>query len=110
MLVTFCQYESCGKCFPCRLGTSQLLELMERLTRFDATEQDLETCEKIGDAMKAGSLCGHGQLGFNPIKSALQHFPDEFKYYLDKAKYHLKTESATKQKFFVPQNSRSYSK
>ena len=110
LLVTFCQYESCGKCFPCRLGTSQLLELMERLTRFDATEQDLETCEKIGDAMKVGSLCGHGQLGFNPIKSALQHFPDEFKYYLDKAKYHLKTESVIKEKFFVPQTSRSYGK
>ena len=110
LLVTFCQYESCGKCFPCRLGTSQLLELMERLTRFDATEQDLETCKRIGAAMEVGSLCGHGQLGFNPIKSALQHFPDEFKYYLEKAKYHLKTESVMKEKFYVPQTSRSYGK
>ncbi len=78
VLVAFCQYESCGKCFPCRLGMSQMLETINNIAEYKASEQDLEKCRKIGGAMQAGSLCGHGQLGFNPIRSALQHFKSDF--------------------------------
>ena len=82
-LVAFCQYESCGKCFPCRLGMTHLLEFIERICRFEGRPDDLELMESVGKTMQAGSLCGHGQLGFNPIRSALQSFPEEFKAHLE---------------------------
>ena len=77
-LIAFCQYESCGKCFPCRMGMSHLLEVLERICRLEGVPQDLEIMRKVGEDMQAGSLCGHGQLGFNPVASALRHFGDEF--------------------------------
>ena len=82
VLVAFCQYESCGKCFPCRLGMTHLLEFMERISRFEGRPGDLELCQSVGQTMQAGSLCGHGQLGFNPIASALKYFNDDFQAHL----------------------------
>ena len=82
VLVAFCQYESCGKCFPCRLGMTHLLEFVERIARFEGRPGDLALMETVGQTMQAGSLCGHGQLGFNPIKSALQHFDADFRAHL----------------------------
>ena len=78
VLFAFCQYESCGKCFPCRLGMTQMLDVLERVSRREANPRDVELCQQVGLTMQAGSLCGHGQLGYNPLKSALQHFNDEF--------------------------------
>ncbi|MBC8279249.1 MAG: SLBB domain-containing protein [Chloroflexi bacterium] len=77
-LIAFCQYESCGKCFPCRMGMSHLLEVLERLCRLEGTPEDLALMQNIGVNMQAGSLCGHGQLGFNPVSSALRYFGPEF--------------------------------
>ena len=77
-LIAFCQYESCGKCFPCRMGMSHLLEVLERICRLEGTPEDLGLMRKVGENMQAGSLCGHGQLGFNPVSSALRYFGDEF--------------------------------
>ena len=77
-LIAFCQYESCGKCFPCRMGMSHLLEVLERICRLEGDSEDLELMRNIGENMQAGSLCGHGQLGFNPVSSALRHFMGEF--------------------------------
>ena len=77
-LIAFCQYESCGKWFPCRMGMSHLLEVLERLCRLEGTTDDLALMQKIGVNMQAGSLCGHGQLGFNPVSSALRYFGPEF--------------------------------
>ena len=78
-LVAFCQYESCGKCFPCRMGMSHLLEVLERICDLEGEPEDLDLMRRTGENMQAGSLCGHGQLGFNPVSSALRYFPDEFK-------------------------------
>ena len=77
-LIAFCQYESCGKCFPCRMGMSHLLEVLERICRLEGSVNDLALMRSIGENMQAGSLCGHGQLGFNPVASALRYFGDEF--------------------------------
>ncbi len=77
-LIAFCQYESCGKCFPCRMGMSHLLEVLERICRLEGTVEDLTLMRSIGENMQAGSLCGHGQLGFNPVSSALRYFGPEF--------------------------------
>ena len=77
-LVAFCQYESCGKCFPCRMGMSHLLEVLERICDLKGEPEDLDLMQHTGENMQAGSLCGHGQLGFNPVSSALRYFPGEF--------------------------------
>ena len=86
VLVAFCQYESCGKCFPCRLGMTHLLEFVERIARFEGRPDDLELMHSVGQTMQAGSLCGHGQLGFNPIRSALEHFDADFRAHLEQRK------------------------
>ena len=65
-LVSFCQYESCGKCFPCRMGMSHLLEVLERICDLEGDGEDLALMRRTGENMQAGSLCGHGQLGFQP--------------------------------------------
>ena len=77
-LVAFNQFESCGKCFPCRLGNTHMLEILERACDGEPVEGDLEVVKRIGENMKVGSLCGHGQLGYNPISSALKFFEKEF--------------------------------
>ncbi len=77
-LVAFCQFESCGKCFPCRTGMTHLLEVLERICALEGRPADLELMRRVGGNMQAGSLCGHGQLGFNPVSSALREFGAEF--------------------------------
>ncbi len=82
-LIAFNQFESCGKCFPCRLGNTHMVETLDRMCRGQAKPGDLDLCARIGSAMKVGSLCGHGQLGYNPIASALKYFGNEFKVRLE---------------------------
>ena len=86
VLVAFCQYESCGKCFPCRLGMEHLLEIVERIARCESRPGDLELMESVGTTMETTSLCGHGQLGFGPIKSAFQHFGEDFRCHIEEAR------------------------
>ena len=81
-LVAFCQYESCGKCFPCRTGMTHLLEVLERISSFRGTLSDMDLMQTMGRNMQSGSLCGHGQLGFNPVSSALRYFGPEFHQHL----------------------------
>ena len=83
-LVAFNQFESCGKCFPCRLGNTHMLDVLSRMCSLTTREGDLELLQRVGNNMKAGSLCGHGQLGFNPISSALRYFEDEFRSALER--------------------------
>ena len=54
-LVAFNQFESCGKCFPCRLGNTHMLEMLDRMCKREARPDDLQHIEKIGRDMKAGS-------------------------------------------------------
>ena len=78
-LLAFDQMESCGKCFPCRLGMSHLLEILERVADGSGRGGDMELMERVGLNMRGGSLCGHGQLGYNPVASAVRFFGDEFR-------------------------------
>ena len=82
-LIAFNQFESCGKCFPCRLGNTHMLEILDRMCQNKAKSPDLALLQRVGLSMKVGSLCGHGQLGYNPIESALKYFGDEIKSALD---------------------------
>ncbi|MCL2320126.1 MAG: 4Fe-4S binding protein, partial [Treponema sp.] len=74
----FCVDESCGKCSPCRIGTSQLLFLLEKITSGSGSEEDLEKLETIGHAMNKASLCALGQTAPNPILSTIKNFREEY--------------------------------
>ena len=77
-LVAFNQFESCGKCFPCRLGNTHMLDILNRICNSRPNDNDMDVIKKIGNSMKTGSLCGHGQLGYSPIASAIKYFKEEF--------------------------------
>jgi NADH:ubiquinone oxidoreductase subunit F (NADH-binding) len=85
-LVAFCQFESCGKCFPCRLGMTHLVEMLERIAANNGRPEDLDLMSSTGKTMAIGSLCGHGQLGFNPISSALKFFEEDFRVHLEEGR------------------------
>ncbi len=70
--------ESCGKCTPCRIGTRRLLELLDKVTKGQATMEDIDRIEKLCYYIKDNSLCGLGQTAPNPVLSTLQYFRDEY--------------------------------
>ncbi|HWI52712.1 MAG TPA: NADH-quinone oxidoreductase subunit NuoF [Symbiobacteriaceae bacterium] len=74
----FTQEESCGKCPPCRVGTKRMLELLDKITKGQATLADIDKLEELAAGIKATSLCGLGQTAPNPVLSALKYFRDEF--------------------------------
>lgn len=74
----FTQKESCGKCTFCRLGTRHLLNILDRITRGEGREKDLELLESLGRDIKNGSLCGLGKTAPNPVITSLKYFPDEY--------------------------------
>jgi bidirectional [NiFe] hydrogenase diaphorase subunit len=79
----FCRDESCGKCVPCRVGTTQLYTLLERMTEGVATRDDLAQMERLGGMVQRTSLCGLGQGAPNPIFSTLRYFRDEYLAHID---------------------------
>ncbi len=74
----FCRDESCGKCVPCRVGTTQMWMLLDRITRGQATLEDLAQLERLAGVVQRMSLCGLGQGAPNPIFSTLRYFRDEY--------------------------------
>ena len=70
--------ESCGKCTPCRVGTKRLYEILDKITRGQATMEDLDKLEELCYYIKNNSLCGLGQTAPNPILSTLRYFRDEY--------------------------------
>lgn len=74
----FTKDESCGKCTPCRIGTTRLLEYLEKITEGKATMQDLEDMEELCYYIKDNALCGLGQTAPNPVLSTLMYFKDEY--------------------------------
>ncbi|MDR2767447.1 MAG: NADH-quinone oxidoreductase subunit NuoF [Treponema sp.] len=74
----FCVDESCGKCSPCRIGTTQLLGILEKITKGNGEESDLDKLESIGKAMAKASLCALGQTAPNPTLSTVKNFRDEY--------------------------------
>jgi bidirectional [NiFe] hydrogenase diaphorase subunit len=74
----FCMTESCGKCVPCRVGTAQMYDLLTRITKGEATLDDLAALETLADMVKHTSLCGLGQGAPTPVQSTLRYFRDEY--------------------------------
>ena len=74
----FCRDESCGKCIPCRAGTVQMFELLEKILSRKATARDIAMLEELCDLVKHTSLCGLGQTAPNPVLSTLRFFRNEY--------------------------------
>ncbi|NQU10720.1 4Fe-4S binding protein, partial [bacterium] len=79
----FCCDESCGKCPPCRVGTRQLLNLLQRISDGEAGQDELERLEKLVATVKEASLCGLGQAAPNPVLTTLKYFRDEYLAHLE---------------------------
>ena len=70
--------ESCGKCTPCRIGTRRMLEILEKITKGQATMEDLDKLEELCYHLQSNSLCALGQTAPNPVLSTLRYFRDEY--------------------------------
>lgn len=76
--IDFTQNESCGKCTFCRIGTRHILNILERITKGEGKEGDLETLRELSQDIKAASLCGLGKTAPNPILTSLEYFREEY--------------------------------
>jgi bidirectional [NiFe] hydrogenase diaphorase subunit len=74
----FCMDESCGKCIPCRVGTKQMYDLLDRICEGRGTEKDLALLEELAPVVKDTSLCGLGMTAPNPLLSTLRYFRQEY--------------------------------
>lgn len=74
----FSEAESCGKCIPCRVGTSQMVDILTRFVNKEATEADMLLLEELCEMVGQTSLCGLGQSAPNPVISTLRYFREEY--------------------------------
>ena len=75
----FCAAESCGKCTPCRIGSTRGVEVADKIKRGDEPEQQIELLKDLCQTMKFGSLCALGGFTPYPVLSALNNFPEDFR-------------------------------
>jgi formate dehydrogenase iron-sulfur subunit len=78
----FCAVESCGKCTPCRIGSTRGVEVIDRIrdqrARPQDRIQDVALLKDLCETMELGSLCAMGGMTHFPVLSALEHFPEDF--------------------------------
>ncbi|MEY4760429.1 MAG: hypothetical protein RLZZ200_285 [Pseudomonadota bacterium] len=74
----FCAVESCGKCTPCRIGSTRGVEVIDRIRAGQDAEANVELLKDLCNTMLNGSLCGLGGMTPFPVTSALKHFPADF--------------------------------
>ena len=76
--LSFTVEESCGKCTPCREGVAHMLDILDKITKGEAHEEDLILLEELGKMIKVTSLCALGGSAPNPVLSTLRYFRDEY--------------------------------
>jgi formate dehydrogenase iron-sulfur subunit len=74
----FCAVESCGKCTPCRIGSTRGVEVIDRIIAGTSREKNLKLLDDLCETMVDGSLCALGGLTPFPVQSAIRHFPEDF--------------------------------
>ncbi|KAA0078227.1 NADH-quinone oxidoreductase subunit NuoF [Tardiphaga sp. P9-11] len=74
----FCAIESCGKCTPCRIGSTRGVETIDKIRRGERVAENIAVLQDLSNTMKFGSLCALGGFTPYPVMSALKHFPDDF--------------------------------
>jgi NADH-quinone oxidoreductase subunit F len=82
----FTSKESCGKCVPCRIGTTRMLEILQKIVDGNGEEEDINTIVQLGESIKTGALCGLGNSAPNPVLTTVKYFRDEYEAHIrDKA-------------------------
>jgi len=76
--LSFTQSQSCGRCTFCRIGTTRMLELLDKIRNGKAKLEDLTSLEKLAETTRQGSLCGLGKTAPNPVISTLRYFREEY--------------------------------
>jgi NADH-quinone oxidoreductase subunit F len=76
--LNFTQEESCGKCTYCRIGTLRMLETLNRITKGEGKEEDIDNLQELALTVKRASLCGLGQTAPNPVLTTIKYFRDEY--------------------------------
>jgi len=84
--LTFTQSESCGKCTPCRIGTRQMLKILEEICAGKGKPGDIELLQEMGDTIKKASLCGLGQTSPNPVLTTIKYFREEYEEHIKEKK------------------------
>ena len=74
----FCSIESCGKCTPCRIGSTRGVEVIDKIINDQDRSQNVNLLNDLCDTMIDGSLCAMGGMTPFPVKSALHYFPNDF--------------------------------
>jgi len=82
--LAFTQDESCGKCVPCRVGTKQMLSILERITQGEGQPGDIELLEKLAQLVKSTALCALGQTAPNPVLTTIRYFREEYEEHIKK--------------------------
>ena len=81
--LNFTQDESCGKCTFCRIGTLRMLEVLDRISKGEGKEEDIERLEELAQGVKKASLCGLGQTAPNPVLTTLKYFRGEYEAHIN---------------------------
>jgi formate dehydrogenase iron-sulfur subunit len=74
----FCALESCGKCTPCRIGSTRGVEVIDRITANNKRAEQVILLRSLCDTLLHGSLCAMGGMTPYPVLSALNHYPEDF--------------------------------
>jgi len=74
----FTQRESCGQCIPCRLGTKQMFDILDDITKGEGRPEDIDLLKELSEAVKFGSLCGLGKTAPNPVLTTIRYFRNEY--------------------------------
>jgi formate dehydrogenase iron-sulfur subunit len=74
----FCAIESCGKCTPCRIGSTRGAETVDKIIRGEKVVQNIDLVKDLCETLRDGSLCALGGLTPMPVMSAIEHFPEDF--------------------------------
>ncbi len=80
----FTSKESCGKCVPCRIGTTRMLEILKRIVAGDGKPEDIDLLVELGESIKTGALCGLGNSAPNPVLTTVKYFRDEYEAHINK--------------------------
>jgi len=84
--LSFTQAESCGKCVPCRLGTKQMLDILEDISSGRSRMEDLDLLQTLAENIRAGSLCALGGTAPNPVLTSLRYFRDEYETHIKESR------------------------
>ncbi len=80
----FTSKESCGKCVPCRIGTTRMLEILKRIVAGGGKTEDIDLLVELGESIKTGALCGLGNSAPNPVLTTVKYFRDEYEAHINK--------------------------